>query len=99
MILTKCFIIFSEEILRQEQQSAMRERQELLDQMEEHRRLESERINRIRTENRQYQNDLEQQINYQRQLKEKQIDEARRELELTHVSFFSLKGITSYFSF
>ena len=73
-------------MLRQEQQSAMKERQELLDQMDEHRRLETERIARIRTENRQYQDDLEQQISYQRQMKDKEIEEARRELENIHVS-------------
>ena len=73
-------------MLRQEQQSAMKERQELLDQMDEHRRLETERIARIRTENRQYQDDLEQQISYQRQMKDKEIEEARRELQNIHVS-------------
>jgi len=73
-----------EDIFRQEQQSVQKERQELLGQMEEHRRLENERIARIRMENLQYQNDLEQQISYQRQQKDKQIEEARRELELTH---------------
>ena len=54
--------------------------------MEEHRRIENERIARIRLQNLQYQNDLEQQISYQRQQKDKQIEEARRELNLTHVS-------------
>jgi len=69
------------EILRTEQQSAMKERLELHDQMEEYRRLESERINQIRKENQKYQNDLEQQIDYQRKLKDKEIHEARLELK------------------
>lgn len=56
-----------------------------MEQMEEHRQLENERIARVRMENLQYQNDLEQQICYQRQQKDKQINEARREIELTHV--------------
>jgi len=82
-------LYFTGEILRQEQQSAMKERQELLHQMEEHRRLETERISRIRTENRQYQDDLEQQIIYQRKMKDREIGEARRELENIHVSISS----------
>ena len=80
-----------EDIFRQEQESVQKERQELLGQMEEHKRLENERIARIRMENLQYQSDLEQQINYQRQQKEKQIEEARRELKLTHVSLYFLQ--------
>lgn len=74
--------------MRSEQEAALKERKELRDQMEEHRRLEKERINRIRHENRQYKNDLEQQINYQRNLKAKEIGEAKKELESLHVRFW-----------
>lgn len=81
-------IFFSAEIMRSEQEAALKERKELRDQMEEHRRLEKERINRIRHENRQYKNDLEQQINYQRNLKAKEIGEAKKELESLHVRFW-----------
>merc|ERR1712080_684531 len=69
-----------EQIMREEQESAMKERQELHEQMEDYRRLENEKINKIRKENQKYQNDLEQQIDYQRKLKEKEIEAARKEL-------------------
>ena len=78
--------------MREEQDSAMKERLELHEQMEEYRRLENEKINMIRKENEKYQNDLEQQIEYQRKLKEKEIGEARRELEALNVSFFKIWG-------
>ena len=58
----------------------------MLEQMREHRKLESEKINRIRMENKKYQSDLEEQISYQRKLKEKEIEDARKELELLNVS-------------
>ena len=58
----------------------------MLEQMREHRKLESEKINRIRMENKRYQSDLEEQISYQRKLKEKEIEDARKELELLNVS-------------
>ena len=58
----------------------------MLEQMREHRKLESEKINRIRMENKKYQSDLDEQISYQRKLKEKEIEDARKELELLNVS-------------
>ena len=72
--------------MRIEQESALKEREEMLEQMREHRKLESEKINRIRMENKKYQSDLEEQISYQRKLKEKEIEDARKELEMLNVS-------------
>lgn len=72
--------------MRIEQESALKEREEMLEQMREHRKLESEKINRIRMENKKYQSDLEEQISYQRKLKEKEIADARKELEMLNVS-------------
>lgn len=69
-----------EKAMREEQEAALRERHELHEQMEAFRQLENEKICKIRKENEKYQNDLEQQIEYQRKLKEKEIDIARREL-------------------
>jgi len=72
------------EIMRAEQDAAMKDRLELHDQMDEYRRLETEKINMIRKENQKYQRDLEQQIKYQQNLKEKEIASARKELDALH---------------
>jgi len=70
-----------EEANLNEKAAEMRERKMLHDQMEEHRRLETERINRVREQNRIYQRDLEEQINYQKLLKEREMEQARKELQ------------------
>jgi len=69
-----------EQLMANEHEAALKERAELHQQMESYRQLENEKINRIRAENEKYQNDLEQQIEYQRSLKVKEIDAARKEL-------------------
>jgi len=69
-----------EMIMNKEQEAVMKERENLHEQMEEYRRLENEKINMVRKENQKYQNDLEQQMEYQRKLKEKETEDARREL-------------------
>ena len=76
----------SEEALRREHNQAMRERQELLEQMEEHKRLEAEKVERIRRENKMCQEDLSEQIKYQRKQKDREIQEARREIEYLQVN-------------
>jgi len=69
-----------EQILLDEQTTALKERAELHQQMESYRQLERDKINRTRKENEKYQSDLEQQIKYQNELKKKEVDVARYEL-------------------
>jgi len=69
-----------EEIIKNEQNTALKERAELHQQMESYRQLEREKINKTRKENEKYQNDLAQQIKYQNKLKERDVDAARNEL-------------------
>lgn len=86
LIISIVTLTVSGEIMRAEQDAAMKDRLELHDQMDEYRRLETEKINMIRKENQKYQRDLEQQIKYQQNLKEKEIASARKELDALHVS-------------
>lgn len=72
--------------MRIEQESALKVREEMLEQVIEHHKLESEKINRIGMENKKYQPDLEEQISHQRKLKEKEIQDACKELEMLNVS-------------
>merc|ERR1712080_340445 len=81
-----------EQLMRDEQDSALKERSELHQQMEAYRQLETEKINRIRKENEKYQNDLEQQIDYQRKLKDKEIDAARKELNALNHAEVTYQG-------
>jgi len=69
------------ELCRHEQESSLAEQKRIREQMEEHKRLENERLERIRLENQRYQNDLEQQINYEREQKNREIENARKELD------------------
>ena len=79
----------------------MKERQELLKQIEEYKRLEAEQLNRLRSKNKSYQEDLVQQIKFQQKKKDLEIDEARREMQILQVifgfdfemKFFSVKFI------
>ena len=73
-------------MLASEQDAALKEREELHQQMETYRQIEVEKINRIRAENVKYQNDLECQIEYQRNLKSREIEAARKELLALNVS-------------
>ena len=82
-----CFV---ERALASEHETAVKEREELHQQMETYRQLEVEKINRIRAENEKYQNDLEQQIEYQRNIKVKEIEIARKELMKLNVIHFEL---------
>ena len=50
--------------MRIEQESALKVREEMLEQVIEHHKLESEKINRIGMENKKYQPDLEEQISH-----------------------------------
>ena len=65
----------------------MKERQELLKQIEEYKRLEAEQLNRLRSKNKSYQEDLVQQIKFQQKKKDLEIDEARREMQILQVIF------------
>merc|ERR1712048_354089 len=63
-----------------EQEAEEQERQELMKQIEEHRQLEREKMDRVLRDNKQYQNDLKSQINYQRHLMSNEINDAKKEL-------------------
>lgn len=70
-----------EESRKKEKEDAIKERQELLKQIEEYKRLETEHLNRLRSKNRNYQEDLVQQIKFQQRKKDIEIDETRREIQ------------------
>lgn len=73
---------FVVEINWREQEAAWKERDEILRNIEEHRLLEAEQIAQIKDEQKRYQMDLLQQIEYQRLLKEREQMEEQREFEL-----------------
>ena len=76
-----------EESRKKEKEDAIKERQDLLKQIEEYKRLETEHLNRLRSKNRNYQEDLVQQIKFQQRKKDIEIDETRREIQSLQVIF------------
>ncbi len=77
--------IFADDARKREQEIAIKERQELLQQIEEYKRLEAEQLEKMRRRNKNYQEDLVEQLKYERQLKDREIDEARREIQCLKV--------------
>lgn len=94
-------ILIADDQRRKEQDGALRERQELLKQIEEYKRLEAEQLNELRLKNKNYQEDLVQQLKFQQRRKDQAIDETRREIVTLQVLFvFSLiHSILSYLLF
>ena len=91
-----CFSEFSTNVLiiflhldrraEEEQESDRKEREALLSTIEEHKRLEAENEEKIKKRNLSYQRDLEMQIDYQRRMKTKQMEEEEREFRMGQVS-------------
>lgn len=78
---------FSLERLAEEEQEAERtERVALLAAIEEHKRLEAENQERIKNRNVSHQRDLDMQIDYQRRVKAKEMEEEEREFRMGQVS-------------
>lgn len=66
----------------EEQESDRKEREALLSTIEEHKRLGAENEEKIKKRNLSYQRDLEMQIDYQRRMKTKQMEEEEREFRM-----------------
>ena len=79
-------LFFSERIAEKEQETEIAERDALLAAIEEHKRLEAENQERIKNRNIGYQRDLDMQIDYQRRVKAKEIEEEEREFRMGQVS-------------
>ena len=76
----------SERLAEQEQDADRAEREALLSAIEEHKRLETEHQERIKNRNVSYQRDLDMQIDYQRRVKAKDMEEEEREFRMGQVS-------------
>ena len=83
----------SDETRKKEQEEALQQRQELLQQIEEYKRLEAEQIERLRVKNKTYQEDLVEQIKFQRKKNDREIKEARREMESFKVSLLKILSL------
>ena len=85
---TNVLIIFLrlERRAEEEQESERKEREALLSTIEEHKRLEAENEEKIKKRNLSYQRDLEMQIDYQRRMRTKQMEEEEREVRMGQVS-------------
>ena len=88
---TNFAILSPDENRKKEKEDAFKERQELLKQIEEYKRLEAEQLNRLRSKNKSYQEDLVHQIRFQQKKKDFEIDEARREIQTLQVSLVSIE--------
>lgn len=66
----------------EEQEAERTEREALLSAIEEHKRLEAENQERIKNRNISYQRDLDMQIDYQRRVKAKDMEEEEREFRM-----------------
>lgn len=69
-------------IAEKEQEAEIAERDALLAAIEEHKRLEADNQERIKNRNIGYQQDLDMQIDYQRRVKAKEIEEEEREFRM-----------------
>ena len=80
-------VVFCSERHADEEQDAERaEREALLSAIEEHKRLEAENEERIKNRNVSFQRDLDMQIDYQRRVKAKELEEEEREFRMGQVS-------------
>lgn len=80
-------VVFCSERHAEEEQEAERsEREALLSAIEEHKRLEAENEERIKNRNVSFQRDLDMQIDYQRRVKAKELEEEEREFRMGQVS-------------
>ena len=80
-------VVFCSERHAEEEQEAERvEREALLSAIEEHKRLEAENEERIKNRNVSFQRDLDMQIDYQRRVKAKGLEEEEREFRMGQVS-------------
>ena len=80
-------VVFCSERHADEEQEAERaEREALLSAIEEHKRLEAENEERIKNRNVSFQRDLDMQIDYQRRVKAKELEEEEREFRMGQVS-------------
>lgn len=89
------FSFLPERRAEEEQESERAEREALLSAIEEHKRLETENEERIKNRNLSYQRDLDMQIDYQRSVKSKEMDEEEREFRLGQVSKISPQHVHS----
>ena len=71
----------------EEQEAERTEREALLSAIEEHKRLEADNQERIKNRNISYQRDLDMQIDYQRRVKAKDMEEEEREFRMGQVSY------------
>ena len=77
--------IFIEQNDLAQQEAARAEKEALINAWKEHERMEQENQERIRQRNLSYQNHLDMQINYQKDVKQKEKDEEREEFLLGQV--------------
>lgn len=75
----------SERQAEEEQKAELAERDALLSTIEEHRRLAAENEERIKNRNVSFQRDLDMQIDYQRRVKAKELEEEEREFRMGQV--------------
>ena len=80
------FFFLSERRAEEEHEAERSEREALLSSIEEHKRLEAENEERIKNRNVSYQRDLDMQIDYQRRVKSKEMEEEEREFRMGQVS-------------
>lgn len=81
-----CFFLLLERLAEEEQEAERKEREALLSAIEEHKRLEAENQERINNRNVSFQRDLDMQIDYQRRVKAKEMEEEEREFRMGQVS-------------
>ena len=67
---------------QKEQEAARIEREAILRNIEEHRQLEAKQMAQLKDEQKRYQQDLLQQMEYQQLLKDRELLEEKREFEL-----------------
>ena len=83
------FFFHLERRAEEEHEAERSEREALLSAIEEHKRLEAEKEERIKNRNVSYQRDLDMQIDYQRRVKSKEMEEEEREFRMGQVSLES----------
>lgn len=80
------FFLLLDRLAEEEQEADRKEREALLSAIEEHKRLEAENQERIKNRNVSFQRDLDMQMDYQRRVKAKEMEEEEREFRMGQVS-------------
>ena len=86
VVIVNALWVVADDARKKEHDDGMRERQELMAQIGQYKRLEAEQLEKLRMKSKTYQDDLVQQLRYERKLKDKEIDEARREIKSIQVN-------------